>query len=107
MVSKTIDAARKGFAVDATLINSIQGQIADDGRVTFSKVVLSSDAIRTFRARHRELTFWTAEQVYSVRLQAEIYCTLELSEAFCKLYRSSIQKSFRTPGKFGAGTKPQ
>ena len=49
-------------------MKSIQGQIAGDGRDPFSNGVLSSDAIRSFRARHQALTFRAAEKVSSARL---------------------------------------
>ena len=39
MISKTTDAARKGFAVDTTLMKIIHSQIANDVRATFSKFV--------------------------------------------------------------------
>ena len=58
--------------MNCALIKSVQGKIAQIGRKPFSNGVPSSDAIRSFRARHREMTFPTAEQVSSARLAAEI-----------------------------------
>ena len=71
VVSRTLEAAERGFAVNCALMKSVQGKIAQDGRKPFSRGVPSSDAIRSFRARHREITFRTAEQVSSARLAAE------------------------------------
>ena len=71
VVSRILEAAERGFAVDFALMKSVQGQIAQDGRNSFSNGVPSSDAIRSFRARHMELTFRASEQVSSARLAAQ------------------------------------
>lgn len=70
-MDKTIEAAKKCFAVNCTPMKSIQGQIAADGRKSFSKGVPSSDAVWSFRACHRELTYRTSQCVSLSRLEAE------------------------------------
>lgn len=50
---------------------SVLAQISSDGRKNFRRGVPSPDAIRSFRARHRELAYRVSENVSAARLAAE------------------------------------
>ena len=71
VVEKTLEAAEKGFAVDCSLMKSIQGEIAAGRKTSFSNCVPSFDARRSFRARHRELAYRASQNVSMSRLAAE------------------------------------
>ena len=49
-------------------MKSIQGKIAAGRENAFSNSVLSSDAIRSFRARYRELAYRASQNVSMARL---------------------------------------
>lgn len=71
IVERTVFASRHGFAVDNNLMMTLRAQIAFDGRRTYEKTLPSSDTIRRFRARNRDLTFGVAEKVPAPRLDSE------------------------------------
>ncbi len=48
-------------------------QIGSDRRKTWTNGVPCEDAVRAFRARHRELTFRNAENKYYAKFKGEAY----------------------------------
>ncbi len=61
IVQRLIFEAKRGFAVDKDSLKSLMSQISSDGRPTFKTGIPSDDAIRAFRASHREITFRNSE----------------------------------------------
>ncbi len=61
LTERLIYAGKRGFAVGKDTLKSLMSRIASDGRPSWKDGVPSEDAIRAFRARHREITFRNAE----------------------------------------------
>ncbi len=61
IVERLSFAIKRGFAVGKDILVSIMAQIASDSRKTWKNGVPCEDAVRAFRARHRELTFRNSE----------------------------------------------
>ena len=66
-------AAERGFAYDANMLANVMREIASDGRKSYSTAsgTPSKEAIRSFRARHRDITYRCAENKHTAKLRAE------------------------------------
>ena len=73
IVKRLIFAAKRGFAVDVSGIKRIMMEVANDGRKGWKNAVPSDDAVRAFRARHREITFRNYERKENAKLKGESY----------------------------------
>lgn len=99
VVDKALEAAQQGFAVDCSLMKSIQGKIAAGRENSFTNRVPSSDAIRSFRARHRELAYRASQNVSMARIAAENLTHMgSLKEVILKL-RNEFPEVLRDPRK--------
>lgn len=70
-------AATRGFAIDVTGLRAVMGRIAADGRKGWKNGIPSYDTIRSFRARHRDITCRKAESKEHAKLKAENYAHVE------------------------------
>ena len=60
VVERTFHAAEHGFAVDNSTMSTVNTCIAADRNVKFTRGLPSVDAIRSFRARNRSLSYRVA-----------------------------------------------
>lgn len=75
-------AAQRGFAVDIDSFRHILSRIAADGRQGYSNQLPSDEAIRTYRAHNRDISYKKIENKESAKLAAESY---EHVESFFKI----------------------
>lgn len=87
-------AAVRGFSFDIDYLRHIIRRIADGGRVGWSNDVPRSEALRSFQARHSELSFKNHERKDAAKLAAE---DAEHLKSFSKLL-TIIEE--RNPGIF-------
>ena len=71
IVNRLCFAAGRGFAVEHDGIKRIMARVALDGRRGWRNNLPSADAVRTFRARHREITFRKAENKDAAKRKSE------------------------------------
>lgn len=77
IVDRLVFAAQRGFAVGVAGLKYVMSQIAADGRPGWKRGVPSDDAIRSFRARNRDIALRTTENKASVKLKGEQYHHVE------------------------------
>lgn len=65
--------AKCGFAIDINGIKSLTVRVAADGRRAWKSRMPSNDAVRSFRSRHREITFRNYESKENAKLKGENY----------------------------------
>ena len=73
IVQRLIYAGRRRFAVEITRIKRIMAEVSADGRKGWKNGVPSDDAVRDFRARHREITFRNYERKENAKLKGESF----------------------------------
>ena len=81
-----ICAASRGFSVNEDMIKTLMAKISSDGLPGWKNGIPSADAIRFFRARHRELTYRNHEDKDNARLKGENYYH---TETFFRCYAAS------------------
>ena len=92
-----IDVARKGFAVDASLMKSIQGKVVNDGRASCSKGVSSSGAaekVSSSRIAARNTVHTGTIQTVIQSLQKQFR---EFTSSNCN--HGEARKGVKDPGK--------
>lgn len=73
IVQRLMHVANRGFPVGPAVLKSIMARIAADGRTGFPNVIPSDEAIRNFRARHREITYRAHENKDLSKRRGENY----------------------------------
>ena len=63
-----ICAASRWFAINDDMLKNLMAKIASEGRPGWKNGILYPDAIRSFRARHRELAYRNQEDKDSATL---------------------------------------
>lgn len=71
IVERLCFCASRGFAITQNVLKRIMARIAADGRNGWRNGVPSDDAIRSFRSRHREITYRKIENKEGAKLRAE------------------------------------
>lgn len=89
IVNRLIYAAARGFAIDKEGLKHIMSRVAADGREGFKNGVPCEDVIRSFRARHRELTYKKAENKEQAKLKAQ---TFEHVQRFFDILTNVVNK---------------
>ncbi len=97
LTERLIYAEKRGFAVGKDTLKSFMSQIASGGRPSWKDRVPSEDAIRAFRARHREITFKNAEKKDRSKFRGESF---DHVERFLKMLKD-VEKS--NPGILSDG----
>ena len=73
LAGRLVFAASRRSAVDIDGIKRIMGHVAADGRPGWKNGVPSNDVVRSFRARHREITYRSCENKDCAKLKGESY----------------------------------
>ena len=73
IVERLLFAASRGYAVDIDGIKGIMGHVTADGRPGWKNCVPSNDAVRSFRALHKEITYRNCENKDCANLKGENY----------------------------------
>lgn len=71
VVQRLLFVASRGAAIGYNALRSMMAKVASDGRKGFANDLPSDAAIRSFRARHRELTFRAQENKEIANISAE------------------------------------
>ena len=71
IVRKLLFGASRRAAVGYERLRYMMSRVAADGSKGYKNIVLSDAALRSFRARHRELTFRAQESTEAAKLSAE------------------------------------
>ena len=71
-------AAQRCFALTVRALKTIMEKIAADGRPGWLSRLLCDDAVRSFRARHHEMTFRNSENKDSANLKGKVLSTCYL-----------------------------
>ena len=74
---KIREAAENGFAVDTSGMKFVLQQICNDGRRSYQYGAPSSAAIRTYRAKNRDITYRRTENKDAAKLRAENHDHIE------------------------------
>ena len=74
---KIKEAAENGFAVDASGMKFVLQQICNDGRRSYQHGAQSSAAIRTYRAKNRDISYRHTENMDADKLRAENHDRIE------------------------------
>lgn len=70
-------AAKRGFAVDNHTFKHVLSRVAADGRKGYQRGVPSDEAVRTYRAHNRDITYRRIENKEHAKLAAESYEHIE------------------------------
>lgn len=98
VVKKCIFAARRGFALDDANLKTVMSRIAKDDRGTqWKSCIPSDDSVRSFRARHRELTYRSAENKELEKLKGEDFLHCKTYEAALRMVEEKIPGMFNDP----------
>jgi len=71
LVSRLLYASKRGFGLDVDQVRGAMSEIANDGRRGYQNVLPSMATVRTFRAKHRELTLRTSQHKELAKVLAE------------------------------------
>ena len=73
LLDQIVCAASRGLSINDGMLKTLMAKIASDRRPGWKKGIPGPDAIRSFRARHREMAYRNQKEKDNARLKGENY----------------------------------
>lgn len=96
---RLVFAASRGFAADEDDLKSLMRRISADGRSQLCEGFPSKDTVRSFRARHRDITYRATDNNDLARLKGEKYEHLKTYATALRQVDSDFPEILRDPGR--------